>query len=68
MGAAYRCPTRLDGLGASQGGGWGEEYLFGATCPQRRIAAGLVLPAANAETMSLHLATIGRKVTTGKPF
>ena len=29
-------------------------YLFGAACPQRRVAAGLVMPAANAETMSLH--------------
>ena len=36
--------------------------LFGAACPQRRVAAGLVLPAANAEAMSLHLAAIGSKV------
>lgn len=40
-------------------------YLFGAACPQRRVAAGLVLPTANAETMSLHLAAIGRKVAPG---
>jgi len=40
-------------------------YLFGAACPQRRVAAGLVMPAANAETMSLHLIAIGRMVATG---
>jgi len=40
-------------------------YLFGAACPQRRVATGLVMPAANAETMSLHLTAIGRKVTAG---
>jgi hypothetical protein len=40
-------------------------YLFGAACPQRRIAAGQVMPVANAETMSLHLADIGRKVAAG---
>lgn len=34
-------------------------------CAQRRAAAGLVLPAANAETMSLHLAAIGNKVAPG---
>src|SRR5207302_5579325 len=40
-------------------------YLFGAACPQRRVAAGLVMPAANAEAMSLHLNAIGRKVAAG---
>jgi hypothetical protein len=40
-------------------------YLFGAACPQRRVAAGLVMPAANAEAMSLHLAAIGSKVAPG---
>src|SRR5258706_2147521 len=40
-------------------------YLFGAACPQRRVAAGLVMPAANAETMSLHLTAIGHKVAAG---
>ena len=40
-------------------------YLFGAACPQRRVAAGLVLPAANAEAMSLHLAAIAAKVAPG---
>jgi hypothetical protein len=33
-----------------------------ARTPQRRVAAGLVMPAATAETMSLHLTAIGRKV------
>jgi hypothetical protein len=33
-------------------------YLFGAVCPKRAIGAALVLPYANAETMSLHLAEI----------
>ena len=40
-------------------------YLFGAACPERRIAAGLVMPTANAETMSLHLNAINRKVAPG---
>jgi hypothetical protein len=40
-------------------------YLFGAACPQRGVAAGLVMPAANAEAMSLHLAAISRKVAAG---
>ena len=31
-------------------------YLFGAVCPARGIGAGLVLPTANARTMTLHLA------------
>jgi hypothetical protein len=40
-------------------------YLFGAACPERHIAAGLVMPTANAETMSLHLKAISRKVAHG---
>ena len=40
-------------------------YLFGAACPQRRVAAGLVMPAAKAEAMSLHLTAMGRKVAAG---
>ena len=36
-------------------------YLFGAACPQRRVAAGLVMPAANAETMSLHLTLLAAR-------
>ena len=40
-------------------------YIFGAVCPQRRATAALVLPAANAEAMSLHLAEISRQVEPG---
>jgi hypothetical protein len=40
-------------------------YIFGAVCPRRRATAALVLPAANAEAMSLHLAEISRRVVPG---
>jgi DDE superfamily endonuclease len=40
-------------------------YLFGAVCPDRRVAAALVMPTANAEVMSLHLAEISRNVAPG---
>jgi hypothetical protein len=40
-------------------------YIFGAVCPQRRVTAALVLPAANTEAMALHLAEIGRQVAPG---
>ncbi len=40
-------------------------YIFGAVCPQRRATAALVVPAANIEVMSLHLAAIGRQVAPG---
>jgi DDE superfamily endonuclease len=40
-------------------------YIFGAVCPQRRATAALVLPAANAEAMSMHLAEISRQVEPG---
>ena len=40
-------------------------YIFGAVCPQRRATAALVLPIANAEAMTLHLAEIGRQVSPG---
>jgi hypothetical protein len=40
-------------------------YIFGAVCPQRRATAALVVPAANTEVMSLHLAAIGRQVAPG---
>ena len=40
-------------------------YLFGAVCPERAIGAALVLPYANAEAMSLHLAEISRHVRPG---
>jgi DDE superfamily endonuclease len=37
-------------------------YVFGAVCPERGAAAGLVLPLATAETMALHLEEISRQV------
>lgn len=40
-------------------------YLFGAVCADRGVGAALVLPHANAEAMSLHLAEISRNVTAG---
>jgi hypothetical protein len=40
-------------------------YIFGAVCPARRATAALVLPHANAEMLSLHLAEIGRQVAPG---
>jgi transposase len=40
-------------------------YIFGAVCPQRGATAALVVPTANTEVMSLHLAEIGRRVVPG---
>lgn len=40
-------------------------YLFGAVCPERGAAAGLVLPFANTEAMNAHLAEISRTVAPG---
>lgn len=40
-------------------------YLFGAVCPARGVAAGLVLPHANARAMTLHLAEIATQVAPG---
>ena len=40
-------------------------YLFGAVCADRGVGAALVLPHANAEAMSLHLAEISRRVAEG---
>jgi hypothetical protein len=40
-------------------------YIFGAACPERRTTAALVVPTADAEVMSLHLAEIGRQVAPG---
>lgn len=33
-------------------------YLFGAACPARAVAAGLVMPRADTQAMNLHLAEI----------
>ncbi len=40
-------------------------YIFGAVCPGRATAAGLVLPFANTEAMNRHLAEIARTVAPG---
>ena len=40
-------------------------YLFGAVCAERGIGAALVLPQANTDAMSLHLAEISRHVAPG---
>jgi len=41
-------------------------YLFGAVCPERRAAAALVMPTANAEVLSLHMAEIARNVAPAR--
>ena len=40
-------------------------YIFGAVCPQRGTGAGLVLPFADTEAMTLHLAEIAAAVAPG---
>ncbi len=40
-------------------------YIFGAVCPERAIAAALVLPFANYEAMNLHLREISQAVSQG---
>ena len=40
-------------------------YLFGAICPARGVAAGMITPAANTECMNLHLAEISTQVAPG---
>jgi transposase len=40
-------------------------YIFGAVCPARAIGAALVMPHANTEAMSAHLAEISRQVSPG---
>jgi hypothetical protein len=40
-------------------------YLFGAVCPARGIAAGLVLPCVNTPAMNAHLAEIDSTVAPG---
>lgn len=42
-------------------------YLFGAVCPERGVAAGLVLPTVNTEAMSAHLAEISRTIAPEAP-
>ena len=40
-------------------------YIFGAICPARGVAAGLVMPHCNTEAMAAHLAEISRHVARG---
>lgn len=40
-------------------------YIFGAACPVRGVAAGLVLPYVDAEAMNLHLSEIAKAVAPG---
>jgi len=40
-------------------------YLFGAVCAERGVGAALVLPYANANAMTLHLAEVSRQVAPG---
>ena len=40
-------------------------YIFGAVCPARGIAAGLILPFGNTAAMNAHLAEIARAVAPG---
>jgi transposase len=40
-------------------------YIFGAACPARATAAGLVMPFADTEAMNAHLAEIARTVAPG---
>ena len=40
-------------------------YIFGAACPERGAAAGLVLPYVDAQAMNLHLEEIARAVAPG---
>ena len=40
-------------------------YLFGAVCPGRGLAAGLVLAHANTKAMNLHLAEIALAIAPG---
>jgi transposase len=37
-------------------------YLFGAVCPDRAAGAAVIMPAANSEAMTIHLAEIGTQV------
>jgi transposase len=40
-------------------------YIFGAVCPARRTTASLVMPHANAEALSKHMAEISKEVASG---
>lgn len=40
-------------------------YIFGAICPERGVAAGLVLPWCDTEAMALHLQEISQAIAPG---
>ena len=40
-------------------------YLFGALCPERAVGAGLIMPRANTDAMTLHLAEIAKNIAPG---
>ena len=40
-------------------------YIFGAVCPERSATAAIVVPSANADIMSMHLAEISKNVAPG---
>jgi transposase len=41
-------------------------YIFGAVCPQRDTAVGLILPSVNSHEMKIHLQHISEQVPVGK--
>ena len=41
-------------------------YIFGAVCPSRDEAVGLILPYANTDTMLIHLEHISAKISEGR--
>lgn len=41
-------------------------YIFGAVCPARDEAVGLIMPYANTDTMQIHLEHISIKITEGR--
>jgi len=41
-------------------------YIFGAVCPKRDEAVGLIMPAVNTEAMLIHLEHISRKIPAGR--
>ncbi len=53
------------GSACETGGIPAQGYLFGAVCAERGVGSALVLPHANADAMTLHLAEISRQVTPG---
>lgn len=42
------------------------QYIFGAVCPERKNAVGIVVPYANSETFLLHLQEISQQIPQGR--